>query len=445
MHGEAALQTLALRALEASRADETEVVVLSGESSLTRFANSAIHQNVHEVDLEVRVRAVSGSRVGVAVSNRSDDPSLRQVVAQALTSARLAPEDPEFRGVPHPEPVPKVTAHSTETAAYTAQQRAWDVKAACDLAASNGLEASGFWSTREREVLVANSKGVLAYRVGTQGSFKTVMLGENSSGYAERNAFDVKAIDVPGAAQEAVAKALRSRNPEALAPGEYPVVLEPYAVGTMVGYLAYMGLSATAVQEGRSFMSEFFGERVAAPSVSLWDDGLDPNGIPASFDFEGVPKQRVDCIDHGVATAVVYDSYTAGKEGRKSTGHALPAPNPGGPYPGHLFVEAGDADEAGLASGIKRGIWVTRFHYVNPVHPKRTIITGMTRDGTFLVEDGAVTRPIKNLRFTQSVLEALSSVEAVGNSRLLVQDEAGGACVPAVRIGHFRFSSATQF
>ncbi|HEY3118224.1 MAG TPA: metallopeptidase TldD-related protein, partial [Chloroflexota bacterium] len=186
-------------------------------------------------------------------------------------------------------------------------------------------------------------------------------------------------------------------------------------------------------------------EQMVGENISLWDDGLDPAGRPMPFDFEGVPKQRVDLIERGIARGVVYDSYTAAREGKASTGHGLPAPNRQGPLPLHLFMARGTADQTDLLRGIRRGVWVTRFHYVNPVQPTKTIITGMTRDGTFLIEDGEITRPIQNMRFTQSVLDALSCVEAIGREWSVVQEDLGATCVPALRIGRFRFSSATTF
>jgi len=317
------------------------------------------------------------------------------------------------------------------------------VKSVCDAAVAAGLEASGLLSARASELAVANSQALWAYHPHTAASFKTVVMSANSSGYAERSAIDIGQVDVEGAGQEAIQKALRSRDPVSLEAGEYPVVLEPYAVGTMLDYLAFMGLGAMALQDGRSFMR--IGEQMAGENVSLWDDGLDPGGRPMPFDFEGVPKQRVDLIERGVARGVVYDSYTAAREGRASTGHGLPAPNRQGPLPLHLFMARGTADQSDLLRGIRRGLWVTRFHYVNPVHPTKTIITGMTRDGTFLIEDGQITRPVQNMRFTQSVLDALSCVEAIGREWSVVQEDLGATCVPALRIARFRFSSATSF
>lgn len=445
MYGEDRLRALAAQVLEGTSADEAEVVITADLSALTRFANSAIHQNVLEAAVQVRARAVLGRRIGVATTNQTGDGSLREVATRAVESAGFAPENPDYRSLPKPSAIPKVTAYAAATASYTPERRARDVKAACDLALAHHLNASGAWSTGEMEIAVANSHGVWAYDARTHASFTTVVMGENSSGYAQRTSIDASAVDVESAGREAVDKALRSRDPVHLDPGEYPVVLEPYAVGAMIDYLAYMGLGAMAVQEGRSFMNGRFGERITGENISLWDDGLDQAGVPMAFDFEGAPKQRVDFIERGVAKAVVYDSYTAGREAKQSTGHALPAPNSWGPAPLNLFLAPGDSDSFDLLAGIGRGLWVTRFHYVNVVHPTKTILTGMTRDGTFLIENGEIARPVHNLRFTQSVLDALSNVEAIGRAPMVLQDELGATSVPAMRIGRFTFTSATEF
>ncbi|MPZ15970.1 MAG: hypothetical protein GEU73_16370 [Chloroflexi bacterium] len=445
MRGEEWLRRIAERVLAAARANDAEVVISAGEHALTRFAGSAIHQNVLEVGVEVRVRAAVGRRTGVAITDRLDDQSLQDVGRRAVESARFAPEDPDFLGLPAPQAVKRVSAHAPATAAYSPERRARDVNAICRQAIDRGLNASGAWSTGELERAVASSCGVWAYDARTSASLKTVMMGENSSGYAERTAVDATSIDLESAGREAIDRALRSRDPIHLDPGSYPVVLEPYAVGTMIDYLAYIGLGALPVQEGRSFMNGHFGERIVGENISLWDDGLDPSGVPMAFDWEGVPKKRVSFFDRGIARGVVYDSYTAGREGTESTGHALPAPNVYGPLPLNVFMAPGEADSAALLDGMHQGIWVTRFHYVNVVHPTKAILTGMTRDGTFLVERGEVTRPIHNLRFTQSVLEALANVEAIGRDPMLLQDELGGTSVPPLRLGQFQFTSATEF
>jgi predicted Zn-dependent protease len=341
--------------------------------------------------------------------------------------------------------VPPFTTFSSPTAAYSPEQRARAVKIVCDLAVEQGLVASGAFSTGTSELAVANSLGLFAYDATTRARLTTVVMSDDSSGYAERAAMDVTTLDPETLAREAVDKAVRSRNPVAVEPGEYRVILQPYAVEEMLTYLAYIGLSAQAVQEGRSFLGGRFGEQLAAPSVDLWDDGRDPRGLPLAFDFEGVPKQRVAFFERGVARDVVYDRLTAGRAGRASTGHALPAPNTAGPLPTNLFFGAGDASDADLLAGIERGIWVTRFWYVNVVTPTDTVLTGMTRDGTFLIEHGEITRPIRNLRFTTSVLDALASVERIGRDPLLIQSWLGGNLIPALRVGRFTFTGTTEF
>jgi predicted Zn-dependent protease len=268
------------------------------------------------------------------------------------------------------------------------------------------------------------------------------MADQQGSGYTARMATDVSTLDFEAMAREAVGKALKSRNPIDIPLGEYHVVLDAYAVSDMLQNLAFMGFSATAVQEERSFMSGQFGKQLVDPCVTIYDDGHDPAGLPQAFDYEGVPKQRVMLIDHGIASAVVYDSFTAAREGKPNTGHALAAPNSSGPLPLHLMLEAGNASFEELIKGIDHGVYVTRFHYTNTVHPVRTLFTGMTRDGTFLIEHGELTRPIKNLRFTQSILDALRNVQAIGRERIQCTDYLT-VVAPALRVQGFNFTGIT--
>jgi predicted Zn-dependent protease len=212
--------------------------------------------------------------------------------------------------------------------------------------------------------------------------------------------------------------------------------------------MGYTGFSALALQEGRSFMTGKLGEQIVDEGVRIWDDGLDPAGIPWPFDFEGVPKERVDLIVDGVARGVVYDTYRAAQEaGKASTGHALPAPNRLGPFPLNVFFGTGDTTLEEMIAGTERGIYVTRFHYTRPVEPKEVVITGMTRDGTFLIEDGEIAYPVKNLRFTQSYVEALNHVEGIGRDARLLPGLASIArdSVPALKLGAFNFTGATEF
>jgi predicted Zn-dependent protease len=318
------------------------------------------------------------------------------------------------------------------------------VEPICRLAKEAGLNASGACSVQTTEIGIANSRGVLRHELRSHANLLTVILDDEGSGYAEETARDVTAIDAEALGREAVDKAVRSRGAVRCEPGEYPVVLEEYAVGEMLMYLAYMGFGALALQEGTSFLRGRLGQQVADPRISVWDDPRDPACLPSSFDYEGVPSQRVDLIENGIARGVVYDARTAAFEGKASTGHGLPAPSTYGPFPSHLIIAPGDTPKADLANGIERGLWVTRFNYVNVVKSDRAVLTGLTKDGTFLIEHGEVTRPVKNLRFTQGVLDAWDDLGAVGSTTRLLDGWGGAVRAPAMRLGRFRFTGVSD-
>ena len=446
MLGENKIREIAGRVLGMSEADQTEVVVWGTDSALTRFANNYIHQNVLETNATVSARVVLGKKIGVASTNDLSDDGLRRVLENARAIASFQRENADFRSLPTPEEAgtPRPVAFIEATAGATPEIRADGVGVICRLAGENGLMSAGAFSTEAQELGVANSLGLFSYGRGTAANLLTVVMGENSSGYADRASIDVGQIDAEEVAREAVGKALRGKDPVSVEPGEYTVVLEEYAMGGLLEYLALSGgFSANAVQEGRSFLRE--GEQLTGENITVFDDGADPRGLALGMDFEGVAKRRVNLIEGGMSGSPVYDSYTAGREDKSSTGHALPPGFPWGPMPLNLFLEPGNTPKERLAEGIERGIWVTRFHYMGVVHPLKAIITGMTRDGTFLIEKGEVTRPIKNMRFNQPVLEGWR--DAVLGDRLKLQKGFlfGSAAAPAARIEKFRFASGTSF
>jgi predicted Zn-dependent protease len=292
---------------------------------------------------------------------------------------------------------------------------------------------------------VANSNGLRSRHTFTQAKLLTVMTGvERASGYAQAMSPDIGDIDAAAVGAEAADKAQRSVGASDLEPGEYDVILEEYAVQTVLEYLSLAGFSALAVEEGRSFME--LGRQVMGPNVSIWDDGQDATGMPSAMDFEGVTKRRVELVTDGVATGLVHDSATARRAGVPSTGHGLPAPNTFGPLAWNLFMAPGSSSKDAMMSSMDRGIWVTRFHYVNIVHPRRAVLTGMTKDGTFLIEGGRIVRPVRNLRFTEAIPEAFTRIEAITSATRLLGAEYTGinARVPALRIGRFSFTGATS-
>ncbi|HET7027690.1 MAG TPA: metallopeptidase TldD-related protein [Candidatus Limnocylindrales bacterium] len=428
----------------AAGATEAEVLAMGDDSALTRFANSEIHQNVAEQNLQLSLRFVDGRRVGVVSSNRTDDDALRDLADRAAAVARNSAELEGWAGLPERTSIAPIdAAYSPSTAGASPELRAEQARAVIAAADESDVVAYGSFATGTESIAVANSKGIRAAQVRTTSQLITVSMDpDGGSGYAESAAVDASTIDGAALGREASAKAKASSHAVAVEPGDYPVVLEEYAVVDILDMLGYLGFSALAVEEGRSFAEP--GRRIGAESVSIWDDGRDPSGLPMAFDYEGVAKERVSLVESGVCRDVVYDAQTAGRAGRRSTGHGLPAPNPYGPFPINMFMAAGSASRDELLGGLGRGLLVTRFHYTNPVHPKLAIITGMTRDGTFLVEDGKIVAPVRNLRYTQSYLDALAGVEAIGRDRKTLRGFLGGAVVPALRIAAWTFTGATE-
>lgn len=447
MLGPDKIRELTQQVLSFSKADQTEVLFHGTDAALTRFANSYIHQNVAESNTEVRVRVVNGKKIGVASTNDLSPEALKSAVDTARAIAQLQRENPDFKSLPSPQLIqPVEEAFVEQTANFSPEQRAQVVSVLCKKAKAQGVVAAGAISTASFEIAVANSLGVFAYHPGTVADINTVMMADTGSGYASFVHPDARAVIAESIANEAIDKALKARHPIALEAGDYTVLLEEYAVTDILDFLAYLSLSALAVQEDRSFMKGKIGEKVMNGSVTLWDDGHAPETIALPFDFEGVPRQKVTFVENGVARGVVYDTQTAEKEGRQSTGHSLPAPNSEGPFAMHMFMAPGSTPKREMIKSVERGVWVTRFWYTRVVHPLKVLITGMTRDGTFLIENGEITRPIKNFRFTTSYLDALNNVRAISRETKLFRDDWSGAArrVPALLVDGFRFTGVTE-
>jgi len=337
--------------LQASSAAQTEVMVTEWDSALTRFANNGIHQNVAERDVSVRIRVVKDGKTGVAAINQMNEAAAADVLKRAIAIADLQSKG-EVVPMPGPAKSRPIDAWSDATAAASPEERADFVEAICAKAKRAGLKAFGAFSTGAEQLAIANSHGVYHHHRSTEATVNSVVMGEAGSGYADRGAIDVRNLNKDEVADEVIDKAQRNQNAQPVEPGVYEVVLEEYAVAEMLQFMSFIGFGALSVQEERSFMK--LGERITGEEVTIWDDGLDRTGIPASFDFEGVPKQRVDLITRGVASGLVYDMQTATRAGRQSTGHGLPAPNTEGPFAVNLFMKPGSAAKADMMSDIKR-------------------------------------------------------------------------------------------
>ena len=445
--GEDRFHEVASAALELPGVDDVEVLFLHEWGGLTRFANSEIHQSTSREDTALRIRVAMGGKVGVAQANDFSPEGATAAARSAKEMAEVVAPDPLWPGLAGPAPFAATDRFDDATAQASPEVRAESVANLIGQA-PDGFVAAGAYETLAMEIGVATSTGQLCWGPMTQASITTVITGdEQASGFAERFAGTAGELDAVAIGAAAVDKAVKSRSPASLDPGTYPVVLEPNAVATLVGFLAWTGFGGRDYIEGRSCFSGRAGEKVADESISIWDDAKADGMLGVGFDFEGVPKQRVELIRDGVFIDAVYDRRTAKQAERAdgSTGHGLPSPNPQGPFPLHLFIANGDATIEDMVAATDRGLLVTRFHYANVVNPMESSITGMTRDGTFLIEKGEVVGPVKNFRFTQSILGALSTVTMIGAETELASEFFFSASrVPALKIESFNFSGASD-
>jgi PmbA protein len=428
------------------KGNPAELTLMFNDAALTRFANNIIHQNVAERDAEVTLRYFIGKQIGTASTNRLDQAGLDELVSRAKANAEASPEDPNYPGLPEPEAYQHVPAWDANTAGYSPEKRARAVGEVCRMAIEKGLNSSGAFSTGSSDLVVANTQGVFTYHPMTNADFQTVVMSDDSSGRAQESAWKVDELAVEALGKEAIETAARGHNPRKIDPGEYTVVLEHYSTDDLVSSLNFYGMGAQALQEGRSWMNDRIGQQIMSPLISIWDDGMDLTGSPLPFDFEGVPKQRVDIVKQGVVLGPVYDRYSGAKMCKPSTGHATPINFRGfGPLALNLFMAPGNASVEEMIASTKKGLYINRFHYTRLVHPRECIITGMTRDGVFMIEDGEVAYPVKNLRYTMSYVQALANVEAVGKaSHLLVGDFGGlGNRIPALKISGWNFTGST--
>ncbi len=443
--GDDAIRRVAEAALDLPGADGVEVLLLHEWTGLTRFANSSIHQSTWREDTGLRVRAVTEGRIGVASSNDLTAEGARGAAESAIELARVAQPDPLFAALAPPALAARKDAFDQVTAETSPGGRAEGVATLVGQL-GDGFHAAGAFDTTAVEVALANTEGQFCYQPYTQSTLTTVVSGgDGGAGAAEASAGRIADIDPAEVGSRAYRKAVESQKPQDLAPGRYEVVLEPLAVDTLVAFLAYMGFGGRTIAEGRSPFSGREGQRVCSELITIYDDALAPDTLGLPFDFEGTPKRRVDLIERGVFRSGVHDRRSAKLAGVEPTGHALPPPNPEGAFPLNLFLQPGDASVADMIAATQQGLLVTRFHYSNVVHPIETTITGMTRDGTWWIEDGEVRHPVKNLRFTQSILEALSNVDLVGRDTQLASEFFFAAArVPALKIGAFTFSGKSD-
>jgi PmbA protein len=441
---EAELSRIVERVLRFSDADETEVEVDAGVDALTRFANNTIHQNVAEQTLSVSVRSVFDGRTARASTNKMDDESLRRIVAASATLAKSQPKVPGLLSMPGPQKYVAVKRYFPGTAGATPDDRARAVAAVVANADKRRQTAAGIFSTGAFTTLLANSRGLYAAHRQTRAEFSVTMLEGDSSGWAKGNSPDIRRIDPDALAATAIEKSVTSRHPREVAPGHWTVILEPSAVQDLVGFLSY-DFAGTSVMDQRSCFNKRIGKRIMGENVTVRDDFTHPLQSGAPFDGEGMPRQKVLLIERGVPKNLVYARATAGKMKARPTGHGFPLPNEYGEAPVNIVIEGGKTPLTEMVASTERGILVTRFWYIREVDPYDKIVTGMTRDGSFLVENGRIISGIRNFRFNQSLLEMLSNVEQLGPVVRAAGEESFEMVAPAMKIRDFHFTEVTRF
>lgn len=423
---------------------QCEVLAGKRDTSLTRFADNIISQNVASSSLNFSVRLLDNGRSAKVSFNQTDDASLKRAVSSGLEILRKQKKDPELLPLAKPRALPAgpdlYDRATAELPPSFRAARAADLARACR---KTGQTACGTVDNGSSELVAANNRGLFVRHRETFVTHSVTVADRDGSGWAEQPSHKVADIDFAGINETARAKAAASRRPRDPKPGKYTVVLEPQAVSDLLSTLCVYGFGGQFFNEGRSFACGKLGKKVLSPLLTVEDDflGAAP-GMP--FDFEGQPRSRLKLIENGVLKAVVHDRRTAKKAGTRSTGHALPQPSYFGPIAINLSVKPGDKTLRELIEGTERGILVTQLHYTNLLKPQTVEMTGMTRNGTFMIEDGRIAYPIKNMRFTQSMVEAFSNIEAVGSEARLLEDWGPISC-PPMRLSGFNFSSATKF
>ncbi len=438
------LERVAEKILKLSDADETEVDVGATTDALTRFANNTIHQNVAEHTLGISVRAVVDGRTARATTNKTDDESLRRTVETAMTLARNQPRNPDLLPMIGKQKYQKVSRFFSSTAGTTPEDRAKAVTRVCKTANKAKQTAAGIFSSGGSRSVMANSRGLVAHYEQTRAEFSITILEATSSGWAKANSPDIRKIDPEELAESAAKTAAGSREPREIPAGRYTTILSPAAVLDLVGFLFY-DFAATSVLDKRSCLTGRIGKKVFGDNITIWDDAYHPLQSGPPHDGEGVPRQKVLLVDRGVPKNLVYSRATAKKMKAKPTGHGFSLPNEYGEAPMNLVFSGGDKSTEEMIRTTERGILVTRLWYIREVDPYEKILTGMTRDGTFLIENGRVSGGVRNFRFNESVIEMLSNVEMMGPVVRAAGEESFEMVVPPMKVRNFHFSEVTKF
>lgn len=434
--------------LKSSKADLTTISFYQTASNVTRFANMRIHQNIQQLDCSVCIKVVLDNRVAVAVTNSLRPHELKETLDRACNIAKVSQKEAIEIKSSRPHPINTPETNFADTINFSFQEKSDRIKKLFSRADKFSLDVAGSFFTGIEEMAVVNSVGIQRYQPSTACSLKVIALNGESSGYASALGRSMDAIRFDEVSDKAFSKCSKFKKLDAIKPGRFTCILEPEAVCEVLLWLGYIGFGAKQFCEHTSFMCARLGDKIMSNDLTIYDDGFHPRTLQRPFDFEGTKKQRTMLIENGVARGIVYDNFYGSVYNKPSTGHAAPFSDVGGPTPSNLIMEGGNSSLDNMIKTVRHGLLITRFNYVNGLlDTKNAVMTGLTRDGTFLIKDGKIKKAVKNLRFTQNILEAFSNIKLISNERRLTGDPAAcgdTALVPALLIEDFTFTQVAD-
>ena len=433
-------QQLLKKVLSYSKADECEINISGSDGGNIRYARNAVSTSGGVSQSSLVVSSAFGKKLGVATINEFDDASLEKVVKRSEELARLAPENPEFVPFLGPQQYKESATYVPVTAAIDPKLRADAVATSLKIAKENKLVAAGFMQNTAGYNAMLNSHGLFAYNTSTNVDFNVTLRTEDGkgSGYASKSYNDVTKLDVGSLTKFAAGKASGSSTAKALEPGKYSVILEPAASIVLLENL-FFAMDARQADEGRSFLSKpdgksKLGEKLVDEKVTIYSDPLHPDMPTSTWTGDGRPQEKINWINKGVIENLYYSRYWADKKKVK----AIPSPD-------GIIMEGTNTSLEDLIKSTEKGILVTRLWYIRSVDPQTLLLTGLTRDGTFYIENGKIKYPVKNFRFNESPVIMLNNLDALGKPERCVSGESGiSALIPPMRIRDFTFSSLSD-
>lgn len=423
---------------------DTEIIFEKQTESLTRFGDNEISQNVFSQEISASIRIIEDGKVFRFSLNQFDEENIKNAFKNAKEALKFQKKDKNLLPLLSDVKNIKLSNSNKEILSIDPKWRAEKIKNITDICASKNMLSYGILRNGGIEISIANSKGL--YHSYDESFIEYELTVKYSNGYGWAFEYSTKNdINFEKVNEIAIKKAEISKNPISIKPGKYDVILEEQPANELLFFLCYYGFSAQAFIEKKSFVSETLGKKLFPDFVNISDNAIDGKSASMPFDFEGYPKQKVELVSNGIVKNIVTDRKTSKILKLPNTGHSLIQPNSTGPLPLNIEMKTGKDSLENMIKNSERAILVTQFHYTNCLKPKNVEMTGMTRNGTFLIENGKIKKAIKNLRFTQSAVEAFKNIESIGNTAKNFNEYIMKSSCPALKIKNFNFTSETEF